>query len=305
MTTTPGAWRCPVCGGETWRPLFRNRGASSRNVNAESFVPSSDRFGTTAGETVRCDACGHGSLLEPPSDAVLHEAYQDAEDPLSLEEEAGQVATADRDLTTIERSVRPGRLLDIGCWTGSFLVAAAQRGWQPEGIEPSAWACGRAAERGCTVHQTTFDDATLPDAALRAVVICDVLEHLPDPGAALDRILAALEPGGVMFATVPDAGSRLARLLGSRWWSVLPMHVQYFTRHSMTELLRRHGFEVATITTHAKVFSTRYYASRLARFAPVGGGIVPAVVQRVGLADRPIGPNFGDRMAIVARKPTS
>ena len=302
-TSTERAWRCPVCGGAESRQLFGGRRSAGRSqVDAESFVPSSDSFGKTAGEAVRCVACGHGSLAEPPADVELHEAYEEAEDELSLEEEAGQVATADRDLTTIERWVRPGRLLDIGCWTGSFLVAAQERGWQPEGIEPSAWAARRATERGCVVRQTTFDDAELPDTAFRAVVICDVLEHLPDPGAAVDRITATLEPGGVLFATVPDAGGRIPRLLGRRWWAVLPMHVQYFTRHSMSMLLQRHGLVVGTMATHPKVFSTRYYASRLERFAPVGGGLVPAVVGRLGLADRPFAPDLGDRLAIVARK---
>lgn len=296
-------WRCPVCGGAASRPLFGRRTQSESDVDAESFVPSSDRFGRTAGQAVRCGSCGHGSLRTPPAEAMLHAAYEDAEDPLSLEEEAGQVATSDRDLALIERTVSPGRLVDVGCWTGSFLVAAARRGWTAEGIEPSAWASRRAAARGCTVHQTTFDEHQLEAGGYRALVICDVLEHLADPGAALDRIRDALEPGGVMFATVPDAGSRIARVLGSRWWSVLPMHVQYFSRHSMGELLTRHGLDVQVITSHPKVFSMRYYASRLARFAPVGGGIVPAVVQRLGIGDRPFAPNFGDRMAIVARKP--
>jgi SAM-dependent methyltransferase len=303
-TSTEPTWHCPVCGGNESQRLFGSRRAAGRGaVDAASFVPSSDSFGRTAGETVRCSHCGHGSLLAPPPDVALHEAYEEAEDELSLEEEAGQVATADRDLATMERWVRPGRLLDIGSWTGSFLVAAAARGWESEGIEPSAWACRRAAERGCVVRQTTFDEAELPDASLRAVVICDVLEHLPDPGAAVERIKRSLEPGGVLFATVPDAGGRVARLLGRRWWAVLPMHVQYFTRHSMGMLLQRHGLVVGTVATHPKVFSTRYYASRLERFAPVGGAIVPAVVNRLGLADRPFAPDLGDRMAIVARRP--
>ena len=35
---------------------------------------------------------------------------------------------------------------------------------------------------------------------------------------------------------LPDAGSALARRMGARWWSVIPTHVQYFTRASLAQL---------------------------------------------------------------------
>ena len=53
------------------------------------------------------------------------------------------------------------------------------------------------------------------------------------------------------------------RVLGRRWWSVLPMHLQYFTPVSLGRVLAAHGFEIAWRGTHAKSFSIRYYAERL------------------------------------------
>jgi SAM-dependent methyltransferase len=269
-------------------------------VDAASFVPSSARYGQTAAAVVRCTACGHGSLSATPPAAAVDEAYVDAADPVSRREETGQVATADRDLATVERWVHPGRLLDIGCWTGSFLVAAARRGWEAEGIEPSEWARGVAVERGCAVEAGTLEDHALAAGAYRAVVACDVLEHLLDPGPAVTQIVAALEPGGVFFLTVPDAGSRLARAMGRRWWSVLPMHVQYYSRPSMARLLRDHGLTVVHTASHAKIFSTQYYAERVDSFVPVVGKLA---VRAARGNTRLIGPDFRDRMAIVARKP--
>jgi SAM-dependent methyltransferase len=300
--TASSAWRCPACDATAAAPRFARGAPATGSVDAESFVPSSDRFGSTVGALLRCLRCGHASLAERPEQEVFEGAYLDAADETSLREEEGQVATASRDLARLERVVAPGRLLDIGSWTGSLLVAAARRGWTADGLEPSAWASSRAAERGCDVRQAVLDDVTLADGSYRAVVAADVIEHLVDPASALATIAAALEDGGGLLLTVPDAGSSVARVLGRRWWSVLPMHVQYFTRASMTALLERTGFVVDEIATHAKAFSWEYYAERLEAFLPVGGRVAPAMIRRLGLTDRVVAPDFRDRMIVVARK---
>lgn len=271
-------------------------------MDSTSFVPSSDRFGATVGSLRRCVACGHAALADLPAEELFEGAYADAADAVSLAEEPGQVATARRDLQRLARHVEPGALLDVGCWTGSFLVAAAQEGWVAEGLEPSAWACARAVERGCTVRQATLADVELAPEHYRVIVATDVIEHLLDPAAAVDALWRALEPDGVLFVTVPDAGSVVARALGHRWWSVLPMHVQYFTRRSMSVLLERHGLVVEDVTTHPKVFSLGYYADRVSAFVPLAGPVVGKAVRSAHLDRRVVAPDFHDRMAVAARK---
>ncbi|MGI8491843.1 MAG: methyltransferase domain-containing protein, partial [Acidimicrobiales bacterium] len=295
-------WMCPVCHGRDRADLYGVPAEGSEGgVDAVSFRPSSDRYGQTAGRLVRCTTCGHASLLDPPAPQAVSEAYAEAADEVSLREEPGQVETARRALGRVERQVAPGRLLDVGCWTGSFLEAGRQRGWQARGVEPSTWAAARAAARGLDVEATTLDEADLAPESFDLVVACDVLEHLLDPAAALSRIGAVLRPGGILYLTVPDAGSRLARVMGRRWWSVLPMHVQYYTRASMTRLLDRAGFSVTEMATHPKVFSAGYYAERLASFVPGTAGIV-TLAGRLRIAGRLVAPDFRDRLQAIATR---
>ncbi len=297
----PAAWRCPVCDGARGRAAWRvPPGRIEDGVSAEAFRPSSGRFGQTAAMVIRCETCGHGSLAEAPPAEALREAYADAADPVSVREEAGQVRTAHDGLALLERVVRPGRLLDVGCWTGSFPLAAGQRGWEAVGVEPSRWASERARSRGVDARTQAFEEADLEPASFRAVAMSDVIEHLAEPGEALDRAAGLLEPGGALFLTTPDAGSRVARALGRRWWSVLPMHVQYFTRGSLERLLRRHGFVPRIVRTHPKTFSARYYAERVAGYAPALARAGVTVLDRAGAADRQVSPDFRDRMAMVA-----
>jgi predicted TPR repeat methyltransferase len=278
--------------------------ATENGVDPHLFRPSADRYGETVGTVLRCETCGHGSLAETPSDETLAAAYGDAADPVSIEEEAGQVETARRSLERIERFVSPGTLVDLGCWTGSFVAAAASRGWTASGVEPSAWAVERAQERGLQVRIGDLRDSGVADGSMRCVVMCDVIEHLLDVSDAIEKVTAMLEPGGALYLTTPDAGGRLAKLMGSRWWSILPMHVQYFTQSSMSRLLEHHGLRVAEIASHPKVFTATYYAQRLGGYSPGLARNSVRLVRGVGLAERLVAPDFRDRMQVVAVKPS-
>ena len=294
-------WTCPVCGEPGGHEVFAaGTTGVEGGVDARAFRPSSDEYGQLASPVIHCDHCGHRAVAQPPVASAVSGAYVAAVDEVSLREEPGQERTADRGIDRIEAETAPGRMLDVGCWTGSFLAAAQRRGWEVEGIEPSTWAAGRARERGVTVHEGELADAGLAPGSFDAIVSCDVLEHLADPDAAVGRFAELLAPGGVLYLTVPDAGSRLARLMGRRWWAVVPMHLQYFSRGSMRVLLARHGFEVRHIGTHPKLFSLRYYAQRAASLVPVIGGALVQRAERSARGDRLVGPDFGDRMEVVA-----
>ena len=292
---TPAA--CVACGGTDLRAHFDVAGSAG----AEGLIPTTERFGVALGDFVRCSICGHAQLDPMPDEAELERGYADAATEEYDEEAEGQRATAQAELGRIERHVRAGRLADLGCWTGFLLAEATARGWSVVGVEPSEWAARRARERGVEVVSAPLLEAQLPEGEFAAVAMGDVIEHLPDPGAALERVARLLEPGGVLWLATPDAGSRIARALGRRWWSVIPTHVHLFTRASITRLLERHGFEVLEIGTSPKSFSVAYYVDRLGGYWPPLARALNWTARRAGLADRLWTPDFRDRMAVVAR----
>jgi SAM-dependent methyltransferase len=289
---------CSACGATGLEPHLRVAGSAG----SQGLIPSTNRFGTALADIVRCRRCGHMQLDPMPGEAVLATAYADAASEEYVAEEAGQRATARRALERIEKhAVGRGALLDLGCWLGFLLAEARDRGWRPTGIEPSAFASDRARRLGLEVITTDLMDADLPAGAFDAVVVGDVIEHLVEPQAALERIAALTAPGGVLWLALPDAGSPLARAMGRRWWSVLPTHVQYFTRRSIATLLARSGYEVLEISTAPKVFTVRYYLERIAGYSPAAARVLVRVATAAGVADRMWGPDFRDRMAVIAR----
>jgi SAM-dependent methyltransferase len=288
---------CASCGATDLRPHLSVAGSAG----PQGLIPTTDRFGTALSDIVRCPRCGHMQLARYPGAAHLRAAYAQAESDDLIVEEAGQRATAVIALERIERHVPRGRLLDGGCWVGWLLDEARGRGWQVTGVEPSAFASELARSRGLEVHTTGLLEADLSPASFDAIVLGDVIEHLVDPGAALDRLRSLTSPGAVVHLTLPDAGSRPARLLGARWWSVIPTHLQYFTRGSIVTLLTRHGWEVLELTTAPKVFTVGYYLRRIGGYSPPAARALVALAERLGLADRLWAPDLRDRMAVLAR----
>jgi SAM-dependent methyltransferase len=288
---------CAACGGDGLEPHMRVAG----EPGPDGLIPTTDRFGTALADIVRCPACGHMQLERFPADEDLSEAYEEAESQAYVEEEAGQRATAAAILEVIEGHVASGTILDLGTWVGFFLAEAKGRGWVGVGVEPSLYASRFARERlGLDVRQAGLFNAALDEAPFDAVFLGDVIEHLPDAGAALGRIGELLTPPGVLAMALPDAGSRLARTMGRRWWSVIPTHVHYFTRNSIRTLLERHGYEVLTITTQPKTFTVGYYLGRLGGYSRGLGRGVTAAARKLGVADRLWTPDFRDRMLVIA-----
>ena len=112
-------------------------------------------FSTAGCRVVRCDDCGLVFLNPQPSDDELAR-IQNKNYCLGNDSEDGRQAasglkeaTARRYLSEIRRyhGSQSGRLLEVGCGEGDFLVSAEAAGWQVTGVEFSPVAGKRAQQR--------------------------------------------------------------------------------------------------------------------------------------------------------------
>jgi hypothetical protein len=170
------AGACLVCHGTRSRVLFRKGGK----------------------DFVRCDACGL-VWLDPMPTAAEVAAYYDQSYRDGIYEPYAAADTirrliAEHRLAEIRPHARPGRWLDVGAATGHFVEAAARSGLQAEGCEISGSAVARARERGLTIHHAGVEDFS-PAAPYDTITAFDVLEHLREPRAFLDRLRAWLGAG--------------------------------------------------------------------------------------------------------------
>ena len=86
----------------------------------------------------------------------------------------------------------------------------------------------------------------------------------------------------------PDYGSLVSRLMGRRWVFNLTVHLYYFDRGTMGELLRRAGFSPLRFRPYLQTLELGYVARRAAPYlGPLGrlatGGVHLLRLDRVPL----------------------
>jgi SAM-dependent methyltransferase len=144
---------------------------------------------------------------------------------------------------------RPGRALDMACGVGygSRLLADHAR-LEVLGVDLDPAAIAYATKRyadprvrfECRDAQAFRD----PDG-FDTVVSLETIEHVPDPARLIERLVAAVRPGGVLVASVPTTPSV----------DVNPHHLHDFTEKSFAALLAPHR-----LTELARMHQVQRYA---------------------------------------------
>lgn len=101
------------------------------------------------------------------------------------------------------------RLLNVGCGTGGFNVAAERAGARTWGIDASQEAvaiCGLRRALGAGGRYSAAAAEALPfrDGAFDLVVCLSTLEHVADVKASLTEMARVLGPGGGLFVYAPS-----------------------------------------------------------------------------------------------------
>jgi SAM-dependent methyltransferase len=137
------------------------------------------------------------------------------------------------------------RLLDVGCGFGGFVAVMRGRGWEAEGVDPSSAVVASAVSRGRPVRLGTLEGLPEEHGSYDAITLFYVLEHLPDPLAALEKAWRLLSWGGTILIRVPHT-TPVVRLLapvglGGALYDP-PFHLYDFSPAVLQRLLRRAGF---------------------------------------------------------------
>lgn len=156
---------------------------------------------------------------------------------------------------TIERLGKKGRILDVGCGRGDFLLLMKERGWTPTGLELDERVERHGKSIGMDLRSGSLDSVKFPDNHFDVVTFWHVFEHLRNPEWVLKECRRILKPGGLLLISVPNAGSLQARLSGKHWFHLdPPFHLYHYSLQNIKKLIEGFSFK----TLKVKHFSLEY-----------------------------------------------
>jgi 2-polyprenyl-3-methyl-5-hydroxy-6-metoxy-1,4-benzoquinol methylase len=243
------------------------------------------------------------SIYESREDSVFN---ADGNDGYYFDHESN-LANCRRKLAFVRRHLPDGaRACDVGANFGHFLKVAGSV-YRVAGfdVSPSAVEWSRESFGVENVVGSVYEPPT-EGAPWDAVTCWDVLEHLVDPRAALQRVAELLRPDGWLFLSTPDRGSLVARALGRRWHYLDPIqHVSVFSRASLRILLEQIGFEVVDVAALGHSYRLRYVWDRLCYLHPKG--VLGAALRAARRVSRPLAGcsvylQLGDVLILAAKR---
>ena len=212
--------------------------------------------------------------------------------------------TFEKRLNLIEKYTKRGRLLDVGCATGTFSSVAKKRGWEVCGIdinEKSAKYCKEIL--GIDVQIGSFEAVETPKDFFDLVVMSDLLEHISSPTSALEKANGTMKVGGIIFIVTPKIDSVMARVSRKRWLHLKPNeHLYYFSSKTIFKMLEKTGFKIISITPIGRYrnlntifYKAQTYGDFVYKFVRI------FVNNRIGRRIS-INLNLRDEMAVIGRK---
>lgn len=284
---------CPLCGSQKHVIVYP---ALSKQV-FRAYAPSKSSKET--GAIVRCCACHVVYKEQFPDKKMLKAGYEESIDEEYLALLRERRATFEGVMNVIERYRKKGRILDVGCAEGTLLDIARKRGWDVSGVEPNkhlvAWA---RKQYGLKIVQGTIGQRALKNNAYDVITLLDVIEHVAEPEKFLRRCHELLAPHGMIFISTPDFGSVWSRVMKRRWFYILSIHVFYFTKQTLSALLRRAGFEVVATQRYRLRTSLGYVAEKSKNYLGPIGNAFAWLVRALRLENKAVKYWLGQRMFI-------
>jgi 2-polyprenyl-3-methyl-5-hydroxy-6-metoxy-1,4-benzoquinol methylase len=145
--------------------------------------------------------------------------------------------------TSDSKTTKPS-LFAVGAAAGFDVDELQKIGWSVSGIEPNDTMARFARERNGLDIQTGTLEAIRPSQTYDVVTAIQVMAHFVDPLVAAARLSELVRPDGYLLVETWDHKSLVARCFGRYWHEYSPPTVlQWFSKTSLTELMKCHGFK--------------------------------------------------------------
>jgi 2-polyprenyl-3-methyl-5-hydroxy-6-metoxy-1,4-benzoquinol methylase len=211
--------------------------------------------GTQFNETFYIDKTFRDGLFEKDYyDDVQSQAFKDRLDNYTNDP---SVSVYEHYLTILEEQlgISPGNVLDVGSAFGTFLKVASNHGWKPHGVEYSQYSSSAAREHwGFEIFNGDITSSHYQNEQFDLITYWDVIEHVVDPRANLQKAFELLKDGGKLLITTDNYQSMLSAIANLAYKATIgkirypaqkffiPYNTYYFTPANFRMLLKATGF---------------------------------------------------------------
>jgi SAM-dependent methyltransferase len=156
----------------------------------------------------------------------------------------------------IQKHINFGRMLDIGCSTGTLFEFFPQTSWDRNGVELSSSAAEFANKtHGCQVFTGTLNAAQYPSRHFDLITLIDMLYYVDYPDVVIQEIHRILKPGAFLAVEIAGQAYMLRRnfglipwLLDGKWSraGTDSSYIYWFSPNGLQRLLQNCGFLIST-----------------------------------------------------------
>lgn len=229
---------CPWCGNQTEKTYMK----------VKDYFLTQEEF-----ELVQCNHCGLLFTTPRPAPDVIGRYYKSEDYYSHQQNQHGFIPRIYEKVKTINLKnkvkmaigeLSPGRLLDIGCGVGDFLLQVKKSGWEIMGIEPSDDAKTIAKTRLGFNPMDPSEYDSLLDASFDVITLWHVLEHVDDLKFQTKQLERLLKPGGRLIIALPNFQSFDCQFYKEKWaaWDV-PRHLNHFSSDCLCGIFTSIGFQ--------------------------------------------------------------
>lgn len=159
------------------------------------------------------------------------------------------------------------RVLEVGGNIGYFSGYLKKRGIAIDGVETNPQ-LRQYQENVYGIKAVAKISDLDADSFYDAVVLMDVLEHIPDPVSTLSKIADHVKRDGIIFLQFPNKNSLMAKMAGKKWqWWAAPDHLYHFSEYAIQRVADRVGLKVQYLGKVSPVLDDLANVPTLGKFA--------------------------------------
>ena len=225
---------CVICNSGKYKIICKNRDYRY-GLSAKSF------------RLVKCAKCGLIYLNPRSSEKDIHKFYPQEYygTQFGIIGEKIDNYFVNRKIYGMEKFKQEGKLLDIGCGTGDFLLQVQKRSYDVCGIDVSPQACKVARKKRLIIYHDDLKKHHFPAKSFDIITLWHVFEHLYNPSDILKEIKRILKDDGTLIMETPNIDCFSFKIFkGYHFHLDSPRHLHHWTKHSMELILNKNGFKV-------------------------------------------------------------